>query len=275
MGMSDVKLAVIIAAGGSSSRFGMGQDKLAQDLGGRPMLLRTVEIFVKREEVKCIVVAGPGDTEERFEEFRGKYGAQLAFHGAKVVRGGKKERWETVKAGLEAVEWDKCTHVAVHDAARPVVSDELLDRLIEAAGLHAAVIPTLPIHATIKRVSEETVAAAEHDPIAARILGDDIVEERSAKARKVKETVDRRSLHEAQTPQIFTAELIRRAYSVESGKLQGVTDDAMAVERLGETVHAVNGDPMNIKVTTGADLRLVRAVLGVSGPKERPVHKRF
>lgn len=274
LGTNPITLAVIIAAGGSSSRFGQGQDKLAQDLGGRPLLLRTVEVFVKREEVKFIIVAGPGESDERFEEFHEKYGAQLAFHGARVVKGGKTHRWETVRAALAHVD-PACTHVAVHDAARPAVTNELLDRLLDAAALYDAVIPALPIHATVKRVSEETLAAAETDPIATRILGSEVVESRLPKARRVTETVDRSNLYEAQTPQIFKATLLKSAYARDDSSLDGVTDDAMAVELMDKSVYAIPGDPMNIKVTTQADLRLVRAILNAAPPKDRPTHKRF
>ena len=95
----------------------------------------------------------------------------------------------------------------------------------------------------------------------------------SIEACPVLETVDREGLAEIQTPQIFEADLLRRAYAQEN--LTGATDDAALVERLGETVHAVEGDVTNIKVTTSSDIRLVRAILGVKPPSERPAHKRF
>ena len=85
--------------------------------------------------------------------------------------------------------------------------------------------------------------------------------------------MDRSDLVEVQTPQIFAAALLRRAYAQDD--IGGVTDDASLVERLGETVHTVPGDVTNIKVTTTGDIKLVRAILGVKAPAERPVHKRF
>jgi 2-C-methyl-D-erythritol 4-phosphate cytidylyltransferase len=87
------------------------------------------------------------------------------------------------------------------------------------------------------------------------------------------ETIDRKHLVEIQTPQVFRADLLRRAYAADD--LSGATDDASLVERLGEPVHAVDGDVRNFKVTTPADLKLMRAVMGVKPPAERPVHKRF
>jgi 2-C-methyl-D-erythritol 4-phosphate cytidylyltransferase len=90
---------------------------------------------------------------------------------------------------------------------------------------------------------------------------------------RVTETVPRDGLMEIQTPQVFEADLLRRAYA--QPDLRGATDDASLVERLGETVHVVEGDACNIKVTTPGDLRLVRAILGVKAPEARPVHKQF
>ena len=104
--------AVIIPAAGRSERFGTS-DKLDQDLGGRPLLLRTVELFTKRDEVQTIVVAVPPD---RLEAYREKYGPSLSFHGASIVAGGREARWETVREALAEVPAE-CTHIAVHDAA--------------------------------------------------------------------------------------------------------------------------------------------------------------
>ena len=109
-----MKVAVIIPAAGASTRFDAG-DKLAADLGGRPLLLRTVEIFTRREEVGQIIVAGPPDGLDAFKE---RFGAGLGFHGVQLVEGGRDARWETVRNAL-AVVADNCTHVAIHDAARP------------------------------------------------------------------------------------------------------------------------------------------------------------
>lgn len=259
-------IAVIITAAGKSERFG-GRDKLNEDLGGRALLMRTVELFNKRPEVGCVIVAGPPD---HLDDFRFRFGDQLGFHGAKIVPGGRVERWETVKNALCEVP-DQCTHVAVHDAARPGTPVEVIDRVFEAAKMFKAVIPAVPVTATIKRVSKESRQAAEADPIAAAILGDAARPKNTA--RKVEETIDRERLVEVQTPQVFERGLLLRAYTQKD--LSGATDDASLVERLGEAVYVVNGDPRNLKVTTPADLHLMRAVLGVRPPAERPAHKQF
>ncbi len=259
---------MIIPAAGKSTRFGVS-DKLAQDLGGRPLLLRTVELFTKRDEVRSIIVAGPPDS---FEEFRLRYGPALSFHGTIMVEGGRTARWETVRNALREVPAD-ATHVAVHDAARPATSPEVITRVFEAARTLDAVIPAVPVTATLKRVADAATDVADHadDALAGAILGDagrPLIE-----ARAVLQTIARDGLVEVQTPQVFAVGLLRRAYA--EADTAGATDDASLVERLGEPVYVVPGDVRNLKVTTGADLHLLRAFLGAKAPAERPVHKRF
>lgn len=261
-------VCAIIPAAGRSTRFGQS-DKLSQDLGGRPLLVRTVEVFAKRDEVKSIIVAGPPDT---FDEFVQRFGPTLSFFGAMVVPGGTAERWETVKNALASVP-DECTHIAVHDAARPAASDAMLNRIFEACKTYDAVIPVVPVRATIKRISAETIetAAAEDDAMADLILGD--AGKVKIKAWQIEQTLERERVVEVQTPQVFTVDVLRKAYA--QADLSGATDDAQLVERMGGTVYAVEGEPTNIKVTGPGDMQLVRAILGLKPPAERPVHKRF
>lgn len=261
-----IRVSVIIPAAGSSRRYGM--DKLGQDLGGRALLLRTVELFTKRDEVRSIVVAGPPDD---LDGFRDRFGAQLGFHGVQIVAGGRVERWETVRNALAVVPEDT-THVAVHDAARPGASDELIGRVFEAAKVHPAVIPGLAVADTLKRVSEETVRAEAEDAVADLILGE-AAEAATSKGRFVQGTVDRTNLVAVQTPQIFEIGLLRRAYA--QPDLSGATDDAGLVERLGEKVLVVDGEFRNLKITVPDDLSLMRTMLGMKSPEGRPVHKRF
>ena len=263
-----MKVCVIIPAAGKSQRFG-STDKLAQDLGGRPLLMRTVELFTKRQEVSSIIVAAPPDN---IEEFRDKYGAALGFHGAQIVSGAKVERCETVKNALSFVPED-CTHIAIHDAARPAASKSLLDRIFEAGRSLDAVVPAVEITATVKRVSDKQtdVADDKDSAVVDAILGD--ADRPTIPARKITETVDRAGLVEVQTPQLFKADLLRQAYAQDD--LSNATDDSMLVERLGENVFVVEGDVSNVKVTRKGDIKLVRALLGLKAPSQRPVHKRF
>lgn len=281
-----MRVAVIIPAAGSGHRFGAG-DKLAADFGGRPVLLRSIEPFTKCDEVDAIIVAGPPD---EMDGFRDRYGTQLGFLGGTVVEGGRRERWETVKRALDAVP-EGCTHVAIHDGARPLLSDELVQRVLEAGRTRHAVVPGVPVRDTLKRCGEEVFEAAERDVTVDAILGlgddevaDDILgggdsEEKAPPpghqvgAREVLQTVSREGLHRVQTPQLFEIELLRRAYA--QSELDGATDDAMLVERLGEPVAMVEGDERNLKITTTQDLEIARLLGGIRGDDGKPAHKRF
>ncbi|MFN0130969.1 MAG: 2-C-methyl-D-erythritol 4-phosphate cytidylyltransferase [Phycisphaerales bacterium] len=266
-----MNLAVIIPAAGQSVRYAEGlefpRSKLDEDLGGRPVLHRTVELFANRDEVRTIIVAGPADPGAA-AEFRARHADKLGMLGVRLCTGGKTHRYETVGAALALVPAD-ATHIAVHDAARPCVPAELLDRVIEAAGKHAAVIPAIDASDTLKRVAEAEVVDEDVDPLD-RILGG--AGKANTRLRRVETTLDRVRLVAVQTPQVFAADLLRRAYSQED---LASTDDAQLVERLGEAVVVVEGDPRNLKITRPIDLSLARAILGVHGPEGRATHKRF
>ncbi|MCK4873534.1 MAG: 2-C-methyl-D-erythritol 4-phosphate cytidylyltransferase [Phycisphaerales bacterium] len=260
-----MRLAVIFPAAGKSERFGE-RDKLSEDLGGRPLLMRTIDLFAKRDEMIFGVVAAPPDT---FDQFKFRYGDGLALQGVTCVPGGRVDRWETVKNALDVIP-DDCTHIAVHDAARPCTPPELISHVLRAAEHLPAVVPAMRIASTLKRVGEETEVDESDDPIAA-ILGD--ADTHKLKTSTVIETVDRTGLVEVQTPQVFHADVLRRAYAQDD---LSSTDDASLIERLGDVpVHVVPGDPRNIKITTPADIPLARAILGVRGPQGRAIHKRF
>ncbi|CAG0953186.1 2-C-methyl-D-erythritol 4-phosphate cytidylyltransferase [Phycisphaerales bacterium] len=267
-----MRFAVILPSAGASSRYtaaGGLRPKLDEDLGGKPLLQRTVEIFTKFEPregaIVAMIVAGPGKPDE-FAEFRQRHGDRLGLMGATLVPGGITHRWETVKAALAVVP-EECTHIAVHDAARPCVSMELLDRVFYAAATYAAVIPAVEVPDTVKRMKDTGEAMGGDDPVAA-ILG----AAPKTPLRVVTETLDRAGLVLVQTPQVFRKDLLQRAYAQDN---LWSTDDAGLVERLGERVVVIDGEAGNIKVTVPADLSLARRILGLREPEGRPVHKRF
>ena len=269
-----MNLAVILPAAGFGRRYeaaGGLRHKLDEDLGGKPLLQRTVETFTKFDDddvtISEIIVAGPHD-ETALAEFRQQHADRLGLLSARIVRGGETHRWQTVAAALGQVS-ETCTHVAIHDAARPCLSFELLRRVLRAARTHPAVIPGLSIHDTVKRTQETGETVGGDDPVAA-ILGESAAAKQPL--RIVRETPDREGLVLVQTPQVFRLELLRRAYAQKD--LTG-TDDASLVERLGERVVVVEGEPRNIKVTVPADLALARAIMGFREPEGRPAHKRF
>lgn len=260
-----LNIAVILPAAGQSRRFGakQGQSKLSVEIGRKAVLLRAVELFANRAEVKQVIVAGDPDD---MTAFRFRWGEPLGILGVTIVPGGRVERWETVRNALAAL-GDEITHVAVHDAARPVTDPATIDRVFEAAKSHGAVIPAVPIHATIKRVEECVAAASDADPLDA-ILGG--TGKTGVKAQRVIETVPRKGLWAVQTPQVFERKLLERAYAqVSSGKLNAsqITDDAGLVEALGEAVVVVEGDAMNVKITLPQDVAFAEAVLAVRSGK--------
>ena len=264
-----MKFAVVIAAGGRSRRFGGeqaggsgpdgggGGQKLDALIGGRAVLLRSVDLFVSRGDVGEVIVATNPDA---IEEFKAHWGAQLSFMGVRVVPGGRRERWETVRNALGHVPAG-CTHVAVHDGARPLASKRLIDRLFEAAHDHSAVVPVVPVSSTLKRVDPGALGGGGADPL------DDILGSRSGHARPVGgvvETVDREGVYLAQTPQVFEKGLLRRAYEgLAGGEIDtvGVTDDAGVVQALGEPVAAIEGETTNLKITYPEDLELAAAIV--------------
>lgn len=272
-----MELAVIIAAAGASSRYaaaGAVRHKLEEDLGGKSVLQRAVEVFSKHDSVKHIVIAGPHDPDD-FAAFKLRHGDRLALLGAAVVRGGPAHRYESIAAALAAVP-PSATHIAVHDAARPCLAPETLDRILDMAAQHDAVAPAVDCADTIKRArTTDEPALRDDDPVAA-ILGASTGAQE--KLRVVAETLDRTNLVLMQTPQVFKADLLRAAYAQ---KDLASTDDAGLVERLGAfngkpvRVALCRGDARNIKITTPDDLPLARAILNVKPPEQKSALHRF
>ena len=259
-----MNVSVILPAAGQSKRFGDAaagvRSKLEIELAGRAVLVRAVELFSSRPHVHQIIVAVDP---RQVDEFKFRWGDKLGFLGVSIVPGGEAERWQTVLRALEAVSRD-ATHIAVHDAARPVTDPATIDACFAAAARFPAVIPGVRVNATLKRTSDEpTGPAAALDPLDA-ILGD--AGKTTVPAYAVTETVPRDGLWQVQTPQIFQADLLRRAYAqLADGKVDGatITDDAGLIEALGEAVYMVEGDPLNVKITRPQDVRFAEAVLAM------------
>jgi len=272
-----MRISVIIPAAGSSSRFNAGVDdplaalgaprsKLDEDLAGKTVLQRTIELFNTREEIAQVIVAGPHD-DQPFANFKAHHSDRIALLGATLVRGGQDHRWQTVQAALESVD-ESSTHIAIHDAARPATKPELIDRIFDAAKIHPAVIPGVPVADTLKRANPDPIGdAGDADQIAA-ILGS----QSASPIYAVDETIDRTNLYAIQTPQIFERDLLLRAYAQPD---LGSTDDAGLIEQLGEQVVIVQGDPTNMKLTHANELPLLRAIMGIKKTASRPSHKRF
>lgn len=216
--------AVIVAAG-SATRMG-GIDKVMAQLGGEPMIRRTVRAFQDCDAVSEIVVVTREDLILPITSLCAYMPKVIA-----VVAGGK-SRQESVHLGLNALS-GKVRLAAIHDGARPLVTWQVIDRVIRAANTYGAAAPAIPVKDTIKVVQGGVV----------------------------KQTPDRATLFAVQTPQVFDFDLLRGALKKAQTEKVQVTDDCSAVERMGMAVKIVEGDERNIKVTTPLDLKIAELLL--------------
>ena len=228
-------VTAIIAAAGAGRRLGAAKPKQLLDIGGGSMLQHSVRAFLGHPRVAdVVVVLSPDLTTLALAGIEPSRAAAL-----RVVKGGER-RQDSVANGFAAVAPESDV-VLIHDAARPFVSADLIDRTIDAAAAHGAAIAALQSRDTVKRVA-----------------GDG----------RITETIPRETIYLAQTPQGFRREVL--AAAVELGR-SGVeaTDEAMLAERAGYHVHVVDGDPGNVKVTTSADLDAARARMASTGKPAR------
>jgi 2-C-methyl-D-erythritol 4-phosphate cytidylyltransferase len=231
------KLGVVIVAAGKGSRMNSEESKQYLQLGGRPIVVHTLQLFQHMEEVEDIVLVVGEDDQVRCHQ----YVSQYACTKVKQVLIGGKERQDSVKKGIEAlsasIEW-----VLVHDGVRPfVLKEQVLSCWNKAMEKEAAVL-AVPVKDTIKIVSS---------------------------AGQIQSTPDRKSLWAIQTPQAFRLSLLLQAHEQALSDNFIGTDDAMLVERLGVAVQVVEGDYYNIKITTPEDLPWAEWILkNARGEKE-------
>jgi 2-C-methyl-D-erythritol 4-phosphate cytidylyltransferase len=220
--------AVLVAAG-RGERFGVDRPKAFANLNGRPLLAESLERLEASGWVEALVVVAPEEWEEPSILLAEELGAGKV-HAA--VTGGA-TRADSVRAGLGEVPPETAV-VVVHDAARPLLPEDVLERVVTALGEGwDGAVPALPLADTIKRGDGEAVV----------------------------ETVDRAGLYAAQTPQAFLADSLRRAVA----GARDATDCAGLVEAVGGRVRLVEGDRRLLKVTTPADLELVETLLRAEG----------
>jgi 2-C-methyl-D-erythritol 4-phosphate cytidylyltransferase/2-C-methyl-D-erythritol 2,4-cyclodiphosphate synthase len=218
-----MRITALIVAAGRGSRAGEGLPKQYRSIGGRPVLARTLEVFLAHPRIDAVVTAIHPDD-------RDLYDAAVAEFASPKIRPpthGGATRQESVLNGLDALEGHRPGLVLVHDAARPFVSAALIDRAVAAAEATGAAIPGTPVTDTVKVVDERSQATA---------------------------TPDRRFLRAVQTPQAFDLDLLLRIHrqAAEQG-LFSFTDDAALIEWAGRPVAVFDGDPANIKLTHPAD----------------------
>jgi 2-C-methyl-D-erythritol 4-phosphate cytidylyltransferase / 2-C-methyl-D-erythritol 2,4-cyclodiphosphate synthase len=220
-------VAAIIAAGGRGLRFGDARPKQLVDLNGRTILERSVDAFLAHPAVDELVVALPAELVQNPPSC-----LAAARKPLRVVAGGPR-RQDSVLNAFQAIA-AATDVILVHDAARPFVSADLIQRTIDAAALHGAVLAAVQARDTVKRAEEGRVC----------------------------ETLDRRSLFLAQTPQGFRRDVLRDALRSDAD----ATDEAELAERAGYPVRIVEGEAMNIKITTPADLEIAEAIVRSGRP---------
>ena len=216
--------AVIVAAG-SASRMG-GIDKVMAPLGEEPMILRTIRTFQQCDCIQEIVVVTREDLILPIRNL------SAGMDKVKAIVTGGESRQASVALGLSALS-DKAKLVAVHDGARPLVTWQVIDRVVRAAHTYGAAAPAVEVKDTIK----------------------------VAQGGVVQETLDRSALRAVQTPQVFDCDLLRGALKKAKEEGAAVTDDCSAVERLGMSVKLVEGDEKNLKITTPLDLAVAKMLL--------------
>ncbi len=219
----------ILAAAGSGERLGLDRPKAFAPLNDRPLIAEPLERLDASAWIDGIVIAAPPEWEEPCILVAEEIAAGKV---AKAVTG-RETRSESVRAALAEVP-EEATVVLVHDAARPLVGDEVIERVITALGDGwDGAVPVLPVSDTVKRVDGEAIA----------------------------ETIEREGLFTAQTPQAFDAQVLRDAFATLQHSVTKSTDCASLVEANGGRVRAVEGDPRLLKVTTSADLEVVESWL--------------
>ncbi len=226
-----MKTQVIIAAAGSGERLNASMIKSLVLLKGKPLFLFSLGTFNKIFSVDSMILVVSEKHQWEFEHTLKQYPLEKV---TRVVAGGL-TRAQSVAHGLKALDKDTDC-VIIHDAARPFVTMELVEKTIKGCQKHRAVITAVPVKPTIKKVDAKTMT--------------------------VKETLDRKTLWEVQTPQAFHKNTILKAHRQYKG--EEPTDDAMMVEKLGVPVKVVEGDYKNIKITTAEDLLLAETFLNES-----------
>ena len=222
---------VVIVAAGTGSRMNMGINKQFIKLEGKEIIAYTIEKFYNNSNIEDIVVVVKEDESEFLKkEILDKYN----FKNVKIAYGGK-ERQDSVYNGLKLLD-EKCDVVLIHDGARPFVSDKIIDKSIEEAKEHKAIVVGVPVKDTIKVIDND---------------------------KNIVDTPNRNVLWAVQTPQTFDYNILIDAYKdAFKNKFYG-TDDAMLVERIGYKVKMLEGSYNNIKITTQEDLNIGSQILRV------------
>lgn len=225
--------AAIIVAAGKGTRMGPERDKLFMELNGRPVLAHSWAVFDRAKAIEEIIVVCRAGLEKSLNEMARQYSFAKPF---RAVPGGS-ERQDSVWAGLEALD-PNTSIVAIHDGARPCVTEGLIAATIQAAQETGAAVAAQPVVDTIKQ---------------------------SKDGRIIDGHLERGKLWSVQTPQTFRLEVIRRALTAVRERELLLTDDTAACELIGQPVRLVMSQEPNPKVTVPGDLEVIAALLKQRG----------
>ncbi len=221
------KCAAVIVAAGSATRM-QGTDKIMVDLDGEPLILRTLRAFQQSDDIQEIVLV----TREELQEPLSQLCVEKKLSKVTKICKGGETRAASVQAGLDQVS-SQCGFVAIHDGARPLVTQAVIHDAVRKAAKFNAAAPGIPVKDTIKVV---------HGGV-------------------VESTPDRSALYAIQTPQVFALDLYRAALDRAIAAKEELTDDCSAAEKYGLNVVITPGSEENIKITTPTDLILADALL--------------
>jgi 2-C-methyl-D-erythritol 4-phosphate cytidylyltransferase len=220
-------VGVVIVAAGQGSRTGTSELKQFRWIAGKPMLLHSIHAFERRPDVAQIVAVLPRSVAGDPPPWIFQSDLERLLVGV-----GGAERGDSVWSGIEDLE-EECRIVVVHDAARPLVTDDTIDRVIAAARQGVSAVAALPVADTLKEVDDQ---------------------------QRVVRTVDRERYWRVQTPQAFPRDVIEEAYRAAMHERRYATDDAALVERIGHPVVVVRGAERAMKVTDARDFALLEAL---------------
>lgn len=223
-----MKASVVIVAGGQGARLGADVPKAFIPLGGRPLLLHSLRVLNDHASVETVVLVVPEDRLREAAALAAEAGADKVH----AVVGGGQERWHSVRAGVLETPED-CDVVLVHDAARPFVTEAVVDAILEKAESYHSVITATRVVDTIRRFTED----------------------------KAGETVDRESLVRVGTPQLFRRDELLAAFERAEQMAEPPTDEAVLMQTLGFEVGIAWGDPINFKITDRRDLELAESIV--------------
>lgn len=224
------KISAIVLAAGSGSRMNSKTKKQFMEIKGKPIIWYSLFAFEQSEVDQIILVTGQDDVEYCKKNIVEKYNLSKVTD---IVAGGA-ERYESVYNGLKAV---KGEIVLIHDGARPMITQNIINRCIQGTKEHSACVAGMPVKDTIKIINKDNV---------------------------IEDTPDRSKVWITQTPQAFKYEVVKNAYdNMKKANETKVTDDSMVVEKYTDyNVHFVEGDYCNIKITTPEDIKLAEVLLG-------------